>query len=335
MLKPILDRRSIRRYTDEPVSDAEIGQILEAARLAPSGSNTQPWRFTVVRDAKARAAIAEVSHRQKWMNTAPVHVVCVADIRCRIPGYDGPPLDDDSPLEELKKAIRDTSIAIEHLVLEATEMGLGTCWVAWFTQPEIRAALDVPAYEYVVAVVTVGHPAEHPAARQRLALEQIVRPERAEGGGGTAHAGPPQDAGYTITDDRNSVDLDVVHGYLSGSSYWAAGRSRETVRRSVENSLCYSVFSPAGRQVGFARLITDHATFAWLCDVFILEEHRGKGLSKRLMEAILARPDLASVKRILLRTRDAHGLYRQYGFTDLAQVETWMERPAPTPPPAG
>ena len=144
MLKPILDRRSIRRYTDEPVSDAEIGQILEAARLAPSGSNTQPWRFTVVRDAKTRAAIAEVSHRQKWMNTAPVHVVCVADIRCRIPGYDGPPLDDDSPLEELKKAIRDASIAIEHLVLEATELGLGTCWVAWFTQPEIRAALDVP-----------------------------------------------------------------------------------------------------------------------------------------------------------------------------------------------
>jgi nitroreductase/GNAT superfamily N-acetyltransferase len=333
MLKPILDRRSIRRYTDEPVSDAAVEQILEAARLAPSGSNTQPWRFTVVRDARTRAAIAEVSHRQKWMNTAPMHIVCVADIRSRIAGYAEPPLDDDSPLAELKKAIRDTSIGVEHLVLEATALGLGTCWVAWFTQPEIRAVLDVPPYEYVVAVVTVGHAAESPAARQRLALEQIVRPERGGPGATAAGAGPPQDAGYTITDDRNSVDLAVVHDYLSRSSYWAAGRSLETVRRSVENSLCYSVFSPAGRQVGFARLVTDHATFAWLCDVFILEEHRGRGLAKRLMEAILARPDLASIKRIALRTRDAHGLYRQYGFGEITQVETWMERPGPAQPP--
>ena len=129
MLKPILERRSIRRYTDEAVSDAEVEQILEAARLAPSGSNTQPWRFTVVRDAAKRAAIAQASHRQEWMNTAPVHVVCVADIRCRIPGYAGPPLDDENPLPELKKIIRDTSIAVEHLVLEATELGLGTCWL--------------------------------------------------------------------------------------------------------------------------------------------------------------------------------------------------------------
>jgi nitroreductase/GNAT superfamily N-acetyltransferase len=332
MLKPILERRSIRRYTDEAVSDAEVEQILEAARLAPSGSNTQPWRFRVVRDAARRAAIAEVSHRQRWMNTAPVHVVCVADLRCRIPDYAGPPLDDDSPLPELKKAIRDTSIAVEHLVLEATGLGLGTCWVAWFTQPGIRAVLDVPPYEYVVAVVTVGHAAESPAARQRLPLAAILR---AEGAAATGVAGPPQDAGYTITDDRNSVDLAVVHEYLSRSSYWAVGRSLETVRRSVENSLCFSVFSPAGAQVGFARLVTDHATFAWLCDVFILEEHRGRGLAKRLMQAILARPDLAGIKRILLRTRDAHGLYRPCGFRELEQIETWMERPGPVPPSGG
>jgi GNAT superfamily N-acetyltransferase len=141
--------------------------------------------------------------------------------------------------------------------------------------------------------------------------------------------------GYTITDDRNRVDLAVVHGYLSRSSYWAIGRPLETVRRSVENSLCFSVFSPAGEQVGFARLVTDHATFAWLCDVFILEEHRGRGLSKRLMEAIVSHPDLATIKRIALRTRDAHGLYRPYGFTEITQIETWMERPGPAPPPAG
>ncbi len=332
MLKSIVERRSIRRYTDQPVGEAEVEQILEAARLAPSGSNTQPWRFTVVRDAAKRAAIAQASHRQTWMNTAPVHVVCVADIRCRIPGYAGPPLDDENPLPELKKIIRDTSIAVEHLVLEATELGLGTCWIAWFTQPEIRAAIEVAPYEHVVAVVTVGHPAEHPAPRERLPLSAVAR---AEGAPAAAAAGPPQDAGYTITDDRNSVDLAVVHDWLSRQSYWAAGRSLETVRRSVENSLCYSVFSPEGRQVGFARLVTDHATFAWLCDVFVLEEHRGRGLSKRLMETILARPDLAAVKRILLRTRDAHGLYRQYGFAGLAPDETWMERPGPAAQPAG
>jgi len=178
MLKPILDRRSIRKYTSQPVSDAEIEQILEAARLAPSGNNSQPWRFLVVRAAERRAAIAEVSHRQAWMNTAPVHIVCVGDIRCRIPDYAGPPLDDDSPLPELKKVIRDAAIGIEHLVLEATALGLGTCWVAWFTQPEIRAVLDLPAHDYVVAVITVGHAAEKVAARPRLALEEIVRRER-------------------------------------------------------------------------------------------------------------------------------------------------------------
>jgi nitroreductase len=178
MLKPILDRRSIRKYTNEPVSDAAVEQILEAARLAPSGNNSQPWRFLVVRAAETRAAIAEVSHRQAWMNTAPVHIVCVGDIHCRIPDYAGPPLDDDSPLPELKKVIRDAAIGIEHLVLEAASLGLGTCWVAWFTQPEIRAVLDVPPHQYVVAVITVGHAAESPAPRPRLGLGDIVRTER-------------------------------------------------------------------------------------------------------------------------------------------------------------
>ena len=178
MLEPILDRRSIRKYTDEPVPDAAVEQILEAARLAPSGNNTQPWRFLVVRDAATRRAIAEASHRQAWMTTAPVHVVCTADIRCRIPDYDGPPLDDDSPLPELKKVIRDAAIGVEHLVLEATALGLGTCWVAWFTQPEIRAALDIPGDQYVVAVITVGHAAESPEPRPRRSLAELVRAER-------------------------------------------------------------------------------------------------------------------------------------------------------------
>jgi nitroreductase len=178
MLKPMVDRRSIRKYTDQPVSDAELEQILEAARLAPSGNNTQPWRFLVIRAAETRAAVAAASHRQAWMTTAPVHVVCVGDIRCRIPDYAGPPLDDDSPLPELKKVIRDAAIGVEHLVLEATALGLGTCWVAWFTQPEIRAALALPPHLYVLAVITVGHAAEQPAPRPRLALDELVHRER-------------------------------------------------------------------------------------------------------------------------------------------------------------
>ena len=178
MLKPILDRRSIRRYTNEPVPDAAVNQILEAARVAPSGSNTQPWHFIVVRGEEQRRAIAEVSHRQEWMVEAPVHIACVGDIRCRLADYDGPALDESSALPDLKQVIRDMAIAVEHLVLEATNLGLGTCWVAWFTQEDIRAVLGVPGDKYVLAVITVGHAAESPAPRPRRAMADMVRAER-------------------------------------------------------------------------------------------------------------------------------------------------------------
>jgi nitroreductase len=178
VLEPILDRRSIRKYTAEPVSDAAIEQILEAARLAPSGSNTQPWHFIVVRSEAQRRALAEVSHRQTWMVEAPVHVVCVGDIRCRLPAYEGPALDEASGLPELKQVIRDMAIAVEHLVLEATTLGLGTCWIAWFTQADIRPVLGIPGDKFVLAVVTIGHPAESPAPRARRALSEMVRMER-------------------------------------------------------------------------------------------------------------------------------------------------------------
>jgi len=178
MLKPIVDRRSVRKYTNEPVPQATVEQILEAARLAPSSNNTQPWRFIVVRSPEQRRLIAGTSHGQEWMNTAPVHIVCLGDIRCRIPDYAGPPLDESSALPELKKVIRDVAIAVEHMVLEATSLGLGTCWVAWFTQPGIRAALGIPGDQYVVAILTVGHAAEAPDARARRAMAEIVHTER-------------------------------------------------------------------------------------------------------------------------------------------------------------
>lgn len=139
--------------------------------------------------------------------------------------------------------------------------------------------------------------------------------------------------GYTISDDPARLDLDVVHRYLSSDSYWARGLPREILERSVTGSLCFGIYlakddagGGAGEQVGFARVVTDRATFAWLADVFVLPAHRGRGLSKRLLETILAHPDLQGLRRFLLATADAHGLYRQFGWKELAKPQSILER---------
>jgi GNAT superfamily N-acetyltransferase len=134
--------------------------------------------------------------------------------------------------------------------------------------------------------------------------------------------------GFAVSDDPARLDLGVVHGYLA-RSYWAAGIPRATVERSIAGSLPFGVYhlGEAGeRQVGFARVVSDFATFAYLADVFVLEEHRGRGLARWLMEVIVAHPDLQSLRRWSLVTRDAHGLYRPFGFRDLAAPERHMER---------
>ena len=132
-------------------------------------------------------------------------------------------------------------------------------------------------------------------------------------------------SGYLISDNPQKLDLEVIHGYLR-RSYWAENVAREIVERSVQNSLCLGIYAPQGEQVGFVRLITDYATFAWVCDVFVLEEHRGRGLSKAAIQAALAHPQLQTLRRFALATRDAHGLYQQFGFTPLAHPENHMER---------
>ena len=134
---------------------------------------------------------------------------------------------------------------------------------------------------------------------------------------------------YTISDDPARLDLDVVHRYLSTESYWAQGLPRETLERSVAGSLCFGVYCEEGGQVGFARVVTDRATFAWLADVFVLPAHRRCGLSKRLLETILAHPDLAGLRRFMLATRDAQELYRQFGWTEPAKPQNLMERYRP------
>lgn len=128
---------------------------------------------------------------------------------------------------------------------------------------------------------------------------------------------------FEVSTDPTRIDLEVVHGYLS-KSYWARGIPIEIVRRSIEGALPFGVYD-GPRQVGFARVITDRATFAYLADVFVLEEYRGRGLGKWLVECIMAHPDLRGLRRWLLATRDAHGLYRQFGFEPLERPESIMQ----------
>ena len=133
---------------------------------------------------------------------------------------------------------------------------------------------------------------------------------------------------FEISTDKRRLDIETIHRFLTEESYWAATRTLEQTRTAVENSLCFGVYLNA-RQVGFARVVSDFATFAYLGDVFVVEEFRGQGLSKRLMESIVAHPDLQGLRRWLLATRDAHGLYEQFEFTALKFPERWMERTAP------
>ncbi len=128
---------------------------------------------------------------------------------------------------------------------------------------------------------------------------------------------------FRISTDKSELDILLIHRWLNTVSYWAQGRSLETVQLSIEHSLCFGVYE-AERQIGFARVVTDTATFAWLCDVFIVEEYRGRGLGKWLIETIAAQPLLQPLL-FLLATRDAHGLYQRYGdFEPLQNSERWM-----------
>jgi GNAT superfamily N-acetyltransferase len=129
---------------------------------------------------------------------------------------------------------------------------------------------------------------------------------------------------FLISTDRELLSLDVVHGFLT-NCYWAKGIPREVVARSIAHSLCFGVYQDGGAQVGFARVISDFATVAYLGDVFVLESHRGRGLSKWLMDSIVQHPALADLRRWILLTRDAHGLYSQFGFTPVKAPECYME----------
>ena len=136
-------------------------------------------------------------------------------------------------------------------------------------------------------------------------------------------------AGYRVGELR-ARDRDAVFRFLSEEAYWSQGLPRDIFDRAIDNSINFAAFDGDARSegpdevVGFARVVTDRATFAWLCDVFVLPEHRGNGVSKLLMDAVMAHPDLARVRNFMLATRDAHGLYAKYGFEHLAEPQRWM-----------
>jgi N-acetylglutamate synthase-like GNAT family acetyltransferase len=130
--------------------------------------------------------------------------------------------------------------------------------------------------------------------------------------------------GYKTSSDLKDMDLAVIHSFIS-NSYWAKGIPLKTMEKAINNSLCFGVFTECDKQVAFARMVTDLATFAYLADVFVSKEHRGKGLSKLLMQVIVAHPDLQGIRRMALATSDAHSLYEQFGFKALSSPESFME----------
>jgi GNAT superfamily N-acetyltransferase len=129
--------------------------------------------------------------------------------------------------------------------------------------------------------------------------------------------------GYTISTDQARLDVDAVHAFLS-QSYWATNVPRDVVERSLRNALCFGLYRDEA-QIGLVRVVTDYATIAYVGDVYVLPEHRGRGLSKWMMECVLAHPELQHLRRWILITRDAHGLYRQFGFRDLKRPEGFLE----------
>ena len=130
---------------------------------------------------------------------------------------------------------------------------------------------------------------------------------------------------FYVSTDKKKLDINMIHEYLSNRSYWARNRSLDKVKTSIENSLCYGIYNENNEQIGFARVVTDYAIFAWILDLFVLEDYQGNGGGKMLMKAIMENPELQDLHRWGLGTRDAHGLYKQFGFKAILRPDVLME----------
>ena len=144
----------------------------------------------------------------------------------------------------------------------------------------------------------------------------------------STNAGQP--TGVRISTDRSELDLDWVVSALSERAYWALGRPREVIEASIQGSLCFGAYRD-GRQVGFARVVTDLATFGWICDLFVDESERGRGVGGELMQSVVTHPQLSALKRLVLSTRDAEAFYARFGFEPLEHPERWLIRQSPAP----
>ncbi|MFC6101102.1 GNAT family N-acetyltransferase [Olivibacter domesticus] len=129
-----------------------------------------------------------------------------------------------------------------------------------------------------------------------------------------------------ISTDKSLLDINLIYHYLSLESYWAKGRSKETIEKSIQHSLCFGIYDNTNKQLGFARVVSDYAVFAWLMDVFVLDDYQGKGLGKQLINAVVNHQDLQGLKRWGLGTKDAHSLYEKFGFQSLSEPDKMMER---------
>lgn len=174
----IQDRRSIRKYKTTPIEEKDLQALIEAFRLAPSGSNSQAWDLIVVTSCDTRQTIAETCHNQLWMAAAPVHIIVCASSAKRNAELSGVNLDEESKELDLKASIRDAAIATENILLEATSLGLGSCWVAYYQQKDIRPILGIPDDVYVMGVIPIGYADESPHARPRQEALTFLHKER-------------------------------------------------------------------------------------------------------------------------------------------------------------
>ena len=177
MIAAIRHRKSVRKFQERPVEEEKLMEILEAARLAPSGNNKQPWYFIVVKKENVKQDVAIATNNQMWIASAPVVIVAIADICARSENYAGKYVDEETSGFDLKRVLRDTTIAITHILLEVDNQGLGACWCGAFTQDTIRPVLNIPDDKFVLAVIPVGYPAEEPKAKPRKDLNSILRYE--------------------------------------------------------------------------------------------------------------------------------------------------------------
>ena len=181
IMREIVERRSVRQYLDKDVSKEQVMEILEAGRLSLSGSNTQPWRFMVIRDKAKKEPIVKADHDQRWMMQAPVFIACLADMKSRAGEYAIPENTTETGASNLiKLVIRDTAIAVSFMILHAQHMGLNTCWTGWFDQREMRTALGISDEYYVSGILTVGYGAEKPEQRPRLSMNDILLLDESE-----------------------------------------------------------------------------------------------------------------------------------------------------------